>query len=140
MATPTTAIELSLVLPASPEALVRARSAVRDLESDLHGRASEVELLVSELVTNALRHPDCHTNSVTLEIACERELLRVEVTDGGFGFDPPSAPEAGELATSGWGLALLDNLAVGWGVRAEPHTTVWFEMELPPAEAERLAA
>jgi len=141
MRTLATATKVSVVLPASPEALAIARAAVRDLADELCGRAPDVELLVTELVANGLRHADSETNTVALMMIRAADRLRVEVSDGGEGFEPPTAPRPGELATSGWGLALLDNLAAGWGVSAEPHTTVWFEMDLPPGVAvARLAA
>ena len=119
-----------LALPAAPEAMATAREAVRGLEAELNGRVGEAELLVTELVTNAIRHPAFETNEITLKMACDGERLEVEVTDGGYGFEPPAAPAYGSMADSGWGLTLLDSLAAGWGVRAEPHTTVWFALDL----------
>jgi len=107
-----------------------ARAAVRGLEGELNGHLGEVELLVTELVTNAVRHPACEQDEISLSFVCTSDLLHAEVRDRGQGFEPPEGPEPGTDATSGWGLTMLDTLAVGWGVRADPHTTVWFDLAL----------
>jgi anti-sigma regulatory factor (Ser/Thr protein kinase) len=85
-----------------------------------------VRLLVSELVTNAVRHAE--GEAVRLVVALKGRTLRIEVHDPGHGFElkpPPSDP----LRASGWGLVLVEELADRWGVDHSPRTRVWFEMD-----------
>jgi anti-sigma regulatory factor (Ser/Thr protein kinase) len=90
---------------------------------------ADVELLVSELVTNAVLHsgvgPD---RSIGFEFRCDDGLVRVRVVDPGTDFDPPESPVKGD-ASGGWGLFLLDQIAHRWGVSPAPSgTCVWFEV------------
>jgi anti-sigma regulatory factor (Ser/Thr protein kinase) len=87
-----------------------------------------LELLVSELVTNSVRHGGRLENScVELRVTVADRCVRVEVCDHGPGFDgePPRPPEPHQ--TSGWGLYLVDRLSRDWGIERNP-TRVWFEM------------
>jgi len=85
----------------------------------------DVRLLVSELVTNAVRHAD--GEAVRLVVALTGSRLRIEVHDPGSGFElkPPSDDP---LRASGWGLVLVEELADRWGIDHDPRTRVWFEM------------
>ncbi|WP_046508631.1 ATP-binding protein [Streptomyces odonnellii] len=93
--------------------------------------AEVAELLVSELVTNALVHTE-QGAVVTATVADSR--LRVEVRDFVASLPAPQAtsgalPPVAEDATNGRGLALVRSLADDWGVRARPlGKVVWFEM------------
>jgi signal transduction histidine kinase len=84
-------------------------------------------VLVTELVTNAVRHaeggPD---DKVVLHLAAAAGLVRVEVCDGGAGFDPA---EREPDPTGGFGLVMLRRLADRWGVDATGGTCVWFELD-----------
>lgn len=86
-----------------------------------------VELLVSELVTNAVVHASSRPR-VTLLVQADR--VRVEVTD-----DDPALPARREPDADrpgGRGLLLLDRLASAWGAEpAEPGKVVWFEVDRP---------
>jgi hypothetical protein len=56
------------------------------------------------------------------------ERIRVEVVDSGTDFEPPAPPTSGD-ASGDWGLFLVDQAAVRWGVRpARAGTCVWFEL------------
>jgi anti-sigma regulatory factor (Ser/Thr protein kinase) len=104
-----------------------ARRALRNLcadhvEDDL---LIDAELLVSELVTNALRHG---RGDISLCARVDEECLRVDVIDAGSGF-------AHELHRSGdrvggWGLDIVDVVSNRWGVQ-EGATRVWFELARP---------
>ena len=122
--------ELSVSVPASPEAGSALRHAVRALDRWLgQATADEVELLVTELATNGVKHADpvCDCNRITLDASVEDGRLRVAVRDCGKGFIP--APrEAERTEPGGWGLMLVEDIADRWGVEREPSTTVWFEM------------
>ena len=123
-------------LSAAPEAAAEARRALDDLGGELPGgRMRDVRLLVSELVTNAVRHADLAGEDVielVIELADHR--LRVEVHDPGGGF-VPSAPSPDPARPSGWGLYLVAELADRWGVDSDDRTRVWFELDLPAAAA-----
>jgi two-component sensor histidine kinase len=83
-------------------------------------------LLVSELVTNSVRHAD-QPPGAPLRItaaACDG-LVRVDVQDQGHGPVRRRAPDSGE---GGFGLNLVDMIAARWGVDDERGTRVWFEL------------
>ena len=121
--------KLSMALPGSPEATTIARQAVRSLER-LCGWpcGRDLDLLTSEVVTNAVKHGPAPENGVALEALVFDDVVRVEVSDRGAGFDPPNPPPPGELRPSGWGLFFVDELARSWGVESAPRSTVWFEI------------
>jgi anti-sigma regulatory factor (Ser/Thr protein kinase) len=119
---------LTLRLLATPGAVPLARHAVRE---HLGPGAPDAELCVSELLTNVLTHLGEGT-PVTLRITGRAARTRVELTD-----PDPRAPvrrRAADGGESGRGLALLDALALRWGVRPEgTGKTVWCELgELDP--------
>jgi signal transduction histidine kinase len=87
--------------------------------------AEQARLLLSEVVTNAVRHGDGDAVRVLLD-AAPGEALRCEVVDGGRGF-VPKARDKPALAEGGWGLHLVATLARRWGV-GEGNAHVWFEL------------
>jgi anti-sigma regulatory factor (Ser/Thr protein kinase) len=102
--------------------------------------AENAELLVSELVTNSVRHAGLPTEaSIEFSVRASAETLMIEVADAGRGFDhrSPARPlaVAGAEAASGWGLFLVDRIADRWGAaEADGETRVWFELS-PGARA-----
>jgi anti-sigma regulatory factor (Ser/Thr protein kinase) len=121
---------LELTLAGGREAPARARMALKGLNGSLADLAQSVRLLVSELVTNAVRHgPRGSDATVSLVLATSRGGVRVEVRDSGPGFEPPSRRT--EPLRDGFGLALLDQLADRWGVTVDRGTSVWFEIDRP---------
>jgi anti-sigma regulatory factor (Ser/Thr protein kinase) len=121
----------SVEVPGGPHAPSQAR---RALHEQLSGRVPEsllddAGLLVSELVTNSVRHgrADAHAK-VGLRLGVDAERVRVEVSDAGPGFDP-SEVESGPDDPGGYGLFLVTQLADAWGVVPdEAPTQVWFEL------------
>ncbi|MDP9329931.1 MAG: YihY/virulence factor BrkB family protein [Actinomycetota bacterium] len=103
--------------------------AVRDLSRRLDQRTlKDVELLVSELVTNALRHGQPRadgTIGLVLEVADNR--VRVVVEDSGKHFHWERA-SPGEERLGGYGLQLVDSLATAWGYSEDGTKAVWFEI------------
>jgi anti-sigma regulatory factor (Ser/Thr protein kinase) len=88
------------------------------------------ELLVSELVTNAIRHA---TGEVTLRIVLEGSLV-CEVLDGSAAL--PRLRHAGRDEECGRGLEVVSQLAQRWGARRTPQgKIVWCEQALPSAPA-----
>jgi anti-sigma regulatory factor (Ser/Thr protein kinase) len=110
-----------------PGVAADARRAIYPLRARLGDRlAEDLELLVSELVTNSFRHSGA-PDAIAVELTVEPECVRCEVVDGGRGF--PAAPvPPGRRGDGGWGLHIVDQLADHWGVRRGPPTAVWFEI------------
>ena len=113
------------------EAAGAARGAVRELRGALgQERLDTLALLVSEVVTNAVRHSMAGSGAgVELDLAARSGAVRAEVIDHGVGFDPGQAGLRSD--PGGWGLYLLDELADDWGVtrdKGDHSTTVWFEL------------
>jgi anti-sigma regulatory factor (Ser/Thr protein kinase) len=118
---------IDVELPSTSAAPARARGALDGIASRLApDRLRDVRLLVSELVTNAVRHAG--GDAVRLIVALRGGVLRVEVHDPGSGFEVRAAPDD-PLRASGWGLVLVAELADRWGVDRSPKTRVWFEMD-----------
>ncbi|HYX79934.1 MAG TPA: ATP-binding protein, partial [Actinomycetota bacterium] len=91
--------------------------------------ADDVRLLVSELVTNAVRHgPGEPSGPIHIRLDVEPRVVRVEVVDPGEGFVPRERDPRDD-ALGGWGLFLVSKLADRWGVESEPSTRVWFELD-----------
>jgi anti-sigma regulatory factor (Ser/Thr protein kinase) len=117
--------------PPAPAAIADARRVIDEALGPAlpASAANDVRLIVSELVTNVVRHaglaPD---EELQLRGVVGDGCVRVEVSDPGRGFEPDvdPSPDRG----SGWGLYILDQLAHRWGtVRNEPNV-VWFELDL----------
>ena len=123
-------VMLDLELQPKAEAAAYARQAMENLGEDLDPEVLEtVRLLVSELVSNSVRHGDLNASDrIRLQLAARDERIRVEVTDPGDGFDPSPAEDPPPDSPSGWGLYLVDRIADRWGVEGDGTTTVWFEL------------
>jgi anti-sigma regulatory factor (Ser/Thr protein kinase) len=89
----------------------------------------DLSLLVTELVTNAVRHGGATDDGpVQVEFRRRNGRIRVEVVDPGTDFEPTTPPTKGD-ASGGWGLFLVDQIADSWGVSPAPDgTCVWFEL------------
>ncbi|MDG9716324.1 ATP-binding protein [Streptomyces sp. DH24] len=124
--------------PALTLDLLAAPVEVSGVRRALGAYGADVQLCASELVTNVIRHVG-EGVPVTVRVSCEDDgRTRLEVTDP----DPRALPvlraAVGADEESGRGLALLDALAVKWGVTHGPPgtgKTVW--CELGPGTAER---
>jgi anti-sigma regulatory factor (Ser/Thr protein kinase) len=122
---------LRMRLGTSPDAAAEARRALARLRADLDPPLMEtLRLLVTELVTNSVRHTDC--DAVTLRIAIGKSAVITEVADDGPTFDLESlTAEGGRVGdpSTGWGLFLVQRLARDWGVKEEGNSKrVWFEL------------
>ena len=120
--------ELNLRLTPGAEAIPAARKALDGLGELLERTVWEdLRLLVTELVTNGVRHGSTR-GDVTVSVTARDDLVRVEVSDHGRGFSPPQAPMPRGDGTGGWGLQLVDRVATRWGVEINDTTCVWFEL------------
>ena len=121
-------------LPATDEAPRNARALlVAQLGEFLTLEQGQVaELLISELVTNALRHTQSDVILVDVSTAAR---IRVSVTDQSSRMPQRQSPGPDE--PGGRGLMIVDELAENWGIDALPGDgkRIWFE--LPSATAQR---
>ncbi|MCX4684066.1 ATP-binding protein [Kitasatospora purpeofusca] len=129
------------VLPSAeavPDARRRVTAVVRRWQLPLsEDTLGDVELLSSELITNAVTHTDA---VCAVCVRWNGARLRVEVIDTGDQL--PALGKAGPEATDGRGLFLVEALSSDWGIERDPDgKRVWFEV-VPTAGAggERLAA
>ena len=132
----TPASTIDIELDSGPEAAAWARSALLALEPRIDARVMEdVRLLVSELVTNSVRHSGTtNGDAVRLAVALDRERVHVAVSDSGPGFEPrPRRP--GQSQAGGWGLFFVERIADRWGVQHDGLTRVWFEIDQPTDDA-----
>jgi anti-sigma regulatory factor (Ser/Thr protein kinase) len=107
----------------------RARQAAAEMVSRLHLEpiGDELALVVSELVTNAVRHAE---PPVRLEIQADDDRVTVAVADGSPGRPVPR--DAPDDAEGGRGLPMIDLLAAETGVRpSPPGKTVWAALSRP---------
>lgn len=117
-------------LTARPTAVAQARDLIRErlVTWGLPGLSDVIELLVSELVTNALRYG---VAPFGLRMTRDSISVLVEVSDGN-----PTVPRLRSVTPGddegGRGLHLVDELAADWGVRGRPQgKTVWFTLGIP---------
>jgi anti-sigma regulatory factor (Ser/Thr protein kinase) len=118
---------LRMQLGSGPAAAAEARRAISKLRADLDPPLMEtLRLLVTELVSNSVRHTAA--DSVSLRVAIGKSAVLTEVADSGPGFDPGCVERSGDDDT-GWGLYLVQRLAHRWGVQHDgPSKRVWFEL------------
>lgn len=124
---------LEVSLAAGEQAPGMARAAVAGW---LSGRVSarlfdDVRLLVSELVTNSVRHAQLASDAtIRVSVTLSDGMLRLEVEDPGDGsiaVVPPDKEYGG-----GFGLYLVGLLAQRWGYTSEGATCVWAELAVFP--------
>ena len=128
---PDTAVDITV--PAVPSAAGDARRAVAERGLVDGEREPTLMLLVSELVTNSVRHAGMDEDErIHLRAAAREDCAYVEVCDTGR--DPARTPRVREtdpdaLEPGGLGLQLVDAMADRWGVRRDDgETCVWFEL------------
>jgi anti-sigma regulatory factor (Ser/Thr protein kinase) len=132
----------SIDVPAEPGRVRAARHWLRDLLGKDHPAVFEVELLGSELITNAVLHSDSarlddhgRPGIVSIVVLAVGQAIRVEVTDAGSARNAPHLVDAAADAISGRGLRLVQEITGGrCGTRTNGTSrTVWFELDGPPA-------
>lgn len=136
---------IELELPREPTTPGRARAELREAFAGRLGDSDQatLTLLISEVVTNAVIHPDPSVGgSIGLRITAYADRVRVEVNDAGSGFDATRLPRRAREA-GGHGLIVVDGLASRWGTSSRTGAgadgsgdgegfCVWFELDLEP--------
>ena len=126
------------VLPREPRSAAIARRFVNDTLTRwgwVHRDDDVVQLLVSELVTNALVHA---RSDVRLDVGHHRDRLRVSVEDRST--RQPAQREQRTWSVDGRGLQLVDALAADWGVtQTRRGKSVWFELRWPTESRQKAA-
>ena len=116
--------------PRSPQQARRAVEQHFALELD-PDRLASVELLTTELVSNAVRHGGADEGkTVVLHLALAPGCLRVEVCDPGAGFVVGTPSPYGE---GGYGLFIVSEVASRWGVSQDVDNCAWFELDTAEA-------
>jgi anti-sigma regulatory factor (Ser/Thr protein kinase) len=102
---------------------------VAKLRPSLEPRFDDVVLVVSELVTNSVRHSSS-TKPIKMVIEISGSRIRLEVSDSGSGFDVMESMRGGGL-----GLLIVDRIAASWGIHTNGSCTVWVEIPKVPEMA-----
>src|SRR3954447_15877457 len=129
----------ALELPPDPTAPGLARGFLaRVLPAPEQEELQEIaQLLVSELVTNAVVHA---ASAVEVEVALDDTGLTVRVRDADTGPLVMRAGGGSELDEGGRGFVLVDRLAESWGTeRRAARKCVWFRLATGPQPAEPAA-
>jgi anti-sigma regulatory factor (Ser/Thr protein kinase) len=123
-------MSFEVTVPAGPAAPATARRALtRWLSSRTrNGLLADAPIIVSELVTNSTRHAGLQDGAaVRVSAALMNDVLRIEVEDRGTrGAVVRRAPNRDR--GGGFGLNIIDALALRWGVERGTGTLVWVEL------------
>jgi len=127
-------MDLELKLPSVPPAVRAARHVIDGLADQLAEDVVErFRLVVSELVTNSVRHAPRPSRPINVRAHISESVIRIEVIDGGISV--PMQPPLLEWE-SGWGLFLVDQLTDRWGTKAgRGRGGVWCEFDLAAGQA-----
>ena len=128
-----------MFLPHTPSSVsvVRGRLCADLLASGVYEETAEdATVIVSELISNALRHArPLPSGDIRVAWFRQGDLIRLAVSDGGAMTEPRrSHPTLSSLG--GRGLGIVESLAECWGVRYEDgSTTVWAVLNVPQSAA-----
>lgn len=127
-------MNLATRLPPEPASVAEARAALRPLELAVdRATIGTLRLLVSELVTNSVRHGrPSSAGEIELSVLASPRTVRVEIADAGHDF-AVRPRVAGQDQGSGWGLHLVDTLSDRWGTEHDGRMRIWFEIDCGPA-------
>jgi anti-sigma regulatory factor (Ser/Thr protein kinase) len=122
---------LHMQLKPGPQAAAEGRHALDRLDGSIDDRKlDELRLLITELLTNSVRHGSQDNGWISLDVEIFANAVRAAVTDAGPGFEPAREPQPHGDRPGGWGLYLVDRLADRWGVDCGgKKTSVWFEVD-----------
>jgi anti-sigma regulatory factor (Ser/Thr protein kinase) len=116
-----------LELPRDGKAAALARGALAEIENQDEDVFDRLAVLVTELVTNAVRHG---RGAIRLRATFDVGVIRVEVQDEGASFAAAEALAIEGTVDGGFGLKIVEALADRWGVDGS-RGVVWSELDLP---------
>src|SRR3954447_22836685 len=101
-------------------------------------RLGDIQLLVTEIVANCVRHGRVgEDGQIDLIVSVADSVIRTEVRDTGIQADPrvrtPDLSGGG-----GFGMVLVERMSSAWGVDHEPNVVMWFEVGVDPPVARAL--
>jgi anti-sigma regulatory factor (Ser/Thr protein kinase) len=135
------AATISFGIPGGVQAPGHARSLTASHLRHLDGGvASDAELIISELVTNSVRHAGVRPDQlVTVDLMRLDERLRITVTDPGSDVQPRLLAQSPD-GLGGHGLRLVAQLSTEWGVGRDAvgATQVWCDLVLAPGRGRAL--
>ena len=121
---------MHVCLPSDFRAARAARQSMRSLEGYVPPEIiQDLNLLVSELVTNSVKHGSLmRDQAIEIDANPTSRGIRIEVTNPGRG----ELSNSVELRPreSGWGLLLVTKIASRWGMTTNGSTLIWFEIDL----------
>lgn len=121
--------EVTLQVDSDVSAPSLSRSRLESMKPVLGRRYDDVVLIVSELVSNSVRHSgaDAQSDGIDVKVSVRSGYIRVEVADEGPGFslDDPRG--------EGLGLSIVEKLADRWGMGdGRQKFVVWAELSVNP--------
>ena len=134
-------MDLRVVIAGGDKAAGHARRALAErLSAALPAHVlGDLQLLVTEIVANAVRHGGVgEDGTIDLRVIVADERVRVEMRDTGIQADPHlRTPDIG--GGGGFGMLLVSRMSERWGVDHEPNVVMWFELALARADATQAA-
>jgi anti-sigma regulatory factor (Ser/Thr protein kinase) len=123
--------QIDLRLNPDSEAILAARHSLDRFEGLLlPEKLEDVRLVVSELVTNSVRHAGLSPDEqISLAVAISGGSVRGRVCDPGPGFEKPTEPRPRTDLSGGWGLPIVERISDRWGVKRNGCACVWFEID-----------
>ena len=122
----------SVTIAGRPERVAVARAFAAAVLGRQHPASETAVLLLSEMVTNSVRHSASGLpgRTVTVTVLSYGEVTRVQVTDRSDATVPALRTGVSGTEDGGRGLYLVDSLAARWGFDPDgDHTTTWFELQ-----------
>jgi anti-sigma regulatory factor (Ser/Thr protein kinase) len=120
-------MQFSFQVPPADDAPAQARSALEVFDQILSPEVLEdLQLVVSELVTNSVKFGPKRPITLAMSVGTDG-VVTGEVIDQGDGERAKIEMSVEPTIDGGWGLHLVDQVAMKWGVR-EGSTHVWFEI------------
>lgn len=130
-----TRLLVSLVLPSNATAPGRAREALRDIP-ELDAIRDDAFLVVSELVSNAVRHSGATDGDrITVTVVVDGDQVRIQVRDPARSDLIPRLGILPGQGVGGLGLRLVSQVARRWDTECRDGRTVWAELALGDAAA-----